>query len=142
MWVRASTRINGCSSVVPTKSVRRKVLSGFVAVLFGLFLLQNVVSLGSSFRARFMWWFSLANPCYGTQVYRDDYAVSSKSRLSRYSAGNDLTVLVTITGAWVMPIYRTKLHALYLDLILENYVAICESGFLPTIILITGNFSA
>mmetsp|Transcript_4319 Transcript_4319/g.15216 ORF Transcript_4319/g.15216 Transcript_4319/m.15216 type:complete len:362 (-) Transcript_4319:211-1296(-) len=54
----------------------------------------------------------------------------------------NLSVLVAVTGAWTLPKYRTDKHAMYLDIILSNYVSICEAGFRPVVVLITGSLNS
>lgn len=61
------------------------------------------------------------------------------SQLSRgfYEHSSNLSLLVIVTGGWAVERYRDEKHADYLLRIIGNYVAVCESGFDVTVILIT-----
>ena len=47
------------------------------------------------------------------------------------------SVLVTVTGGWGLEAWRTEKHFLYLKIILNNFVSICEFGYNVTVVLYT-----
>ena len=64
--------------------------------------------------------------------YEASHIIASTEHLK-----DELDLLVVVTGGWSLPMYKDDTHALYLDVILQNYVQVCESGFRPTVVLAT-----
>jgi hypothetical protein len=47
------------------------------------------------------------------------------------------SILAAVTGGWGLETWRTETHFLYLNIIMTNYVSLCEFGYNVTVVLYT-----